>query len=319
MGEGKSHVIVPLVAAALADSHKLVRVVVLKPLSGQMFHSLVERLSGLTNRRIFYLPFSRYVKMEVRQIQRIRNLFEECARVQGVLVAQPEHVLSFRLMVIDRMISSGSPLNEVAQKLNEMQKWLMSISRNILDESDELLHVRSQLIYTMDEQQRLDDAPDRWITTQRILDLVRGHMKKLQERFPEEVEHPKAAKTVEGAFSHARLLGPSSAQALVSLIAEDVVGGAVDSLNFVGLGAQPSLHSDVLCFIKNQAIDDRTYHTIEEAYKGSGLWKGLLLLRGLLAHGILVHVLSQQRWRVDYGLDPKRSLPAVPYRAKVCS
>ena len=33
MGEGKSHVIVPLVAVALADSHKLVRVVVLKPLA----------------------------------------------------------------------------------------------------------------------------------------------------------------------------------------------------------------------------------------------------------------------------------------------
>jgi hypothetical protein len=31
----------------------------------------------------------------------------------------------------------------------------------------------------------------------------------------------------------------------------------------------------------------------------------------------LVHVLSQRRWRVDYGLDLKRSLLAVPYRAKV--
>lgn len=47
MGEGKSHVIVPLVAAALADSKTLARVVVLKPLAGQMFHLLVERSLAL--------------------------------------------------------------------------------------------------------------------------------------------------------------------------------------------------------------------------------------------------------------------------------
>ncbi len=109
MGEGKSHVIVPLVAAALADSRRLVRVVVLKPLAKQMFQLLVERLCGLPNRRIFYLPFSRdvNVKASSETTQRIRGLFEECARVGGILVAQPEHILSFRLMVIDRTLTSG--------------------------------------------------------------------------------------------------------------------------------------------------------------------------------------------------------------------
>ncbi|KDR74247.1 hypothetical protein GALMADRAFT_141321 [Galerina marginata CBS 339.88] len=314
MGEGKSHVIVPLVAAALADSHKLVRVVVLKPLAAQMFRLLVERLSGLTNRRIFYLPFSRDVKMDVEQIQRIRNLFEECTRSQGVLVAQPEHILSFRLMVIDRIISSGSPLDELAQKLYEAQEWLSSTSRNVLDESDELLHVRYQLIYTMYEQQQLDDGPDRWTTTQGILDLVHTHMNELHGLFPKEVELGK--RHVEGAFSHARLLGTLSAQALVSRVAENVLDGALNSLNFVGLSTQPSLRSAILLFITNLAINDQTYHFIEDSYRNTGHWKGLLLLRGLLAHGILVYVLSQQRWRVDYGLDPERSLLAVPYRAK---
>ncbi|KAF9502939.1 hypothetical protein BS47DRAFT_1278519, partial [Hydnum rufescens UP504] len=46
------------------------------------------------------------------------------------------------------------------------------------------------------------------------------------------------------------------------------------------------------------------------------LWKSVLLLRGLLAHGILSYVLRERRWRVDYGLDLSRSLLAVPYRAK---
>src|SRR5690606_15239855 len=43
MGEGKSSVIVPIAAAALADGSKLVRVIVLKPLSSQMFQLLVQK------------------------------------------------------------------------------------------------------------------------------------------------------------------------------------------------------------------------------------------------------------------------------------
>jgi len=319
MGEGKSHVIVPLVAVALADSHKLVRVVVLKPLAGQMFHLLVERISGLANRRVFYLPFSRDIVMNVQQIQHIRNLFEECARVQGVLVAQPEHILSFRLMVIDRMLSSGSPLNHVAQKLQEMQTWLTSTSRDILDESDEILHVRYQLIYTMAQQQPFDDGQDRWTTTQKIFDLVRRHTRRLHDEFPEEIEflehHATAA--YEGKFFHVRLLGSSASKALVSRIAEDALDGALDNLTFVDLSRQSPLRTAVLHFIKDHSIDSQTYLTVKRFYRNSGLWKGLLLLRGLLGHGILVYVLSQRRWRVDYGLDLKRSLLAVPYRAKV--
>lgn len=42
----------------------------------------------------------------------------------------------------------------------------------------------------------------------------------------------------------------------------------------------------------------------------------LLLLRGLIAHNILLFALYEKRWKVDYGLDLRRSMLAVPYRAK---
>jgi len=42
----------------------------------------------------------------------------------------------------------------------------------------------------------------------------------------------------------------------------------------------------------------------------------LYLLRGLIAHKIILFSLKEKRWKVDYGLDLKRSLLAVPYRAK---
>jgi hypothetical protein len=318
MGEGKSSVIVPLVAVALADKQRLVRIVVLEPLVGQMFHLLVERISGLTNRRIFYLPFSRDVKMDIQQIRHIRSLFEECARVQGVLVAQPKHILSFQLKVIDRTLSSGPRLDNVAQELQNVQTWLASTSRDVLDESDELLHVRYQLIYTMDEQQPLDNAPDRWTITQDVFDLVGRHAGELHSKFPEEIELlDRGTNSLKGSFSHVRLLGLSAAQGLVSRIAEDALNGRLDNLAFVGLSAQVSLRKAVLQFITETHVDAQTCTIVGKFYSGSSLWKGLLLLRGLLAHGILIHVLSRQRWRVDYGLDPKRSLLAVPYRAKV--
>ena len=61
LNEGKSSVIVPIVAAALADGKRLVRVVVLKPLWSQMFQVLLRTLGGMLGRRIFYMPISRSV------------------------------------------------------------------------------------------------------------------------------------------------------------------------------------------------------------------------------------------------------------------
>lgn len=321
MGEGKSSVIVPIVVAALADSTKLVRVVVLKSLAGSMFHLLTERLSGLSNRRIYYLPFSRGVTMNMSQLTLIRDLFQECARVRGVLVAQPEHILSFKLMVIDRTLASSSPLEAVARELQETQCWLKSHSRDILDESDELLHVRYQLIYTMEQQQPLDDSPDRWTTTQQVLDLVRRHASGLHAELPKEVEITDMRSSnlaFEGQFPHVRLLGTSASEKLLSKIAGDVLDGGVDNINFVGVNFDQPLRDNLLRFMTEHSIDHATYLRIQKQYRKSALWKGLLLLRGLLAHGILAYVFSQRRWRVDYGLDLKRSLLAVPYRAKAC-
>lgn len=322
MGEGKSHVIVPLIAAALADSQKLVRIIVLKPLAKQMFQSLVERMSGLPNRRVFFLPFSRDIKPTSEAINTIRSLFEECVRVRGVLVTQPEHILSFKLMVVDHILSSPSEecdQNPAAKNLQAAQSWLTSTSRDVLDESDELLHVRYQLIYTRDQQKPFDGSPGRWGLTQKVFDLVREHMKPLYEMFPEEVElierHDSA--NHKACFPHFRLLGNSASATLVSRVAQDILDGKLDSLTFVGVGSGSTLRSIILRFITLLDIDSETFRTVSDTYKTTGLWKGLLLLRGLLAHGILVYTLSSRRWRVDYGLDPKRSLLAVPFRAKV--
>ena len=86
MGEGKSSVIVPLVATTLAEGTNLVRVVTLKPLSNQMFQLLVSRLSGLANRPIFYLPFSRGLCIDTTLVKAINGVYSRCVAEGGILV-----------------------------------------------------------------------------------------------------------------------------------------------------------------------------------------------------------------------------------------
>lgn len=106
MGEGKTSVIVPIVAAFLANKSKLVRVVVLKPLSGQMFQTLVQKLGGLVNRRIFFMPFTRGIAMGLDEIAIVRRLYQECIQTCGILLVQPEHILSFKLLGLDWLYKS---------------------------------------------------------------------------------------------------------------------------------------------------------------------------------------------------------------------
>ncbi|KAG1848861.1 hypothetical protein F4604DRAFT_127913 [Suillus subluteus] len=316
MGEGKSSVIVPICCAALADGSRLVRVVVPKPLAVQMFQLLVERLGGLTNRRIFYLPFSRSSPVTPEHAEIIQSLFDECKRVGGILIAQPDHILSFKLMTVEQQLSSTKAsgqrsLTGPATSLLNSQRWLDRYSRDILDESDELLRVRFQLVYAMGHQQHMEGHPDRWTTTQQVMTLVAKHARHLHQEFPLGVEFKPGAI---GSFSRFRVLDVRAGEKLVQQVADDVLDGGLP--NFA-LGHVPSHIKDAIrkC-VTVPAIDVQCLDRVRSYCAGSSLWNGLLLIRGLLALGILVSTLKERQWRIDYGLDPRRTLLAVPYRAK---
>ena len=161
--------IVPIVAAALADTTRLTRVVVLKPLAAQMFQLLVTKLGGLLNRRIVCMPISRSLDPNLEQAHQIRELYEECMKTGAILLLQPEHILSFELMGIEQSLSGSS---EVGKVMASTQDWLYRNSRDILDESDEILSVRLELIYTIGLQRAIDFSPDRWLIIQTILECL---------------------------------------------------------------------------------------------------------------------------------------------------
>ena len=186
MGEGKSSVIVPLISSTLADGSNLVRVVTLKPLSNQMFQSLVTRISGLSNRPIFYIPFSRSLRMNISLVRTIGDLYRRCTAERGVLVVQPEHILSQKLMHVDFFLTSNRSREKrsIAHELGILQEWVAKVSRDVLDESDEILHVRYQLLYTAGEQMPVDDHPNRWSTIQQVFGRLQLHALKLRAAFP---------------------------------------------------------------------------------------------------------------------------------------
>jgi len=137
-------VIVPIVAAALADRSRLTRVVVLKPLARQMFRLLCRTLGGLTNRRIFYLPLDRSIRPNPDSVKKIHSLFVECMEAGGILLCQPEHILSFKLMALETLLSS--PSSSLSQSLLSTQRYVEENARDILDESDEILSPKYQLV-----------------------------------------------------------------------------------------------------------------------------------------------------------------------------
>ncbi|KAI0253215.1 hypothetical protein BJV78DRAFT_1302727 [Lactifluus subvellereus] len=314
MGEGKSSVIVPLVASKLANGSNLVRVVTLKPLSNQMFSLLVSRLSGLANRPVFYIPFSRSLRMDASLVRTISNLYKRCVADGGILVIQPEHILSQKLMCIDTLLTPHGDRKEpsIAGELKDLQDWLAEVSRDVLDESDEILHVRYQLVYTIGESMPVEDHPNRWVTMQQVFSQLRTHAVQLCAKYPKVFELDQTQR----GFPTMRILDRDVSQEISTRITDDALGGTLSSLPLTVLPAR--IRAAARRFIIQATVSDEDLGLIRKHCHGTSLWNGILLLRGLLVegNGILGYVLKERRWRVDYGLDPVRTLLAVPYRAK---
>ncbi|OBZ77703.1 hypothetical protein A0H81_01999 [Grifola frondosa] len=141
--------------------------------------------------------------------------------------------------------------------------------------------------------------------------LVKKLIPQVHEKFPFGVEVQIGQSAT---FPFIRILMSDASAYLVSLVARHILNGALPNYTLGQLDSQ--MRDAVLSFITELQVPHAVAQQVQNYCGDSALWKGLLLLRGLLAHGILVYVLKERRWRVDYGLDQRRSMLAVPYRAK---
>src|SRR5258706_14775089 len=281
-----------------------------------MFHLLCRTLSGLANRRIFYIPIDRSLRPDPTLAERIHNLFVECMKAGGILLRQPEHILSFRLLAFESL--SVSPALPLSQSLLITQRWLEENARDILDESDEILSPKYQLVYTMGTQHPPDGGSTRWKLAQEVFNLIRVYARD---------EGYKGSLSVDGSspqqFPQIRVFTQHCGQSLLCQVAECIVfENRLPSFSFRRFSADD--RNTLFRFITETAIDIDFYNRVmhicrnqdDSALGDPTILKPVLLLRGLLGHGVLLTVLKEKRWRVDYGLDVSRSMLAVPYRAK---
>ncbi|RYP74662.1 hypothetical protein DL771_002928 [Monosporascus sp. 5C6A] len=339
MGEGKSSVIVQIVAASLADGARLVRIIVAKPQSKQMRHMLVTKLGGLLDRQVFFMPFSRSIAMDAAKIQQMRRTLTECMENGGVVLVQPEHLLSFKLMGVeyvgrsptnasacstevnrDATSASGVALTKaesysIGLELLKTQKFLDQHCRDIIDESDENFSVKFELIYTIGLPVPVEMSPERWIAIQNVLSLVCRCAAEVQKSAPNGIQLQSAEP---GQFATLRILEEPAGKILLQLVARTLCEKGVHRLPIAH--QNPVIRQAVLNFILDETLTNDNAFLVQNDEKGfyQATKDILLLLRGLFAGGILKFTLSQKRWRVNYGLAERKppKLVAVPYRAK---
>ncbi|KAK8018742.1 hypothetical protein PG991_007932 [Apiospora marii] len=321
MGEGKSSVIVQMVAAYLADGNRLVRIIVAKPQSKQSRHMLVTKLGGLLDRRVFFLPFSRSIVMDRGKVAQIQSQLELCRKTGGVLLVQPEELLSFKLMGIEYVGSQSHSLARpndpyTGRKLIDTQKYLEKYSRDIIDESDENFSVKFELVYTIGTQRPSEMSPDRWIVIQHVLTLIARFAPEIGKLQPGGVQLQNG---YDGQFAQVRFLREDAGHMLLQAVARHLCDNGCHRLP---VSRQSQATRDLIFAYITQFDVDRSIATrVEDAEGGffDGMTKDvILLLRGLFAHGILAFAFGHKRWKVNYGLTTRvpPTMLAVPYRAK---
>jgi hypothetical protein len=312
MGEGKSSVIVPLIVIASATGDRLARVIVAKPQSKQMAQMLISKLGGLLNKQVFYMPFSRALKLNEAGARSIDAMCRKCMEQRGVLLVQPEHILSLQLMGIECL---DGKRDDVGISLLRVQKFFDSCSRDVVDESDENFSVKFELVYTVGMQQQAEMGSMRWTFIQQLLSLVKKYASIVANAHPTAIE---IGRRDAGRFPRVRLLKNDGTTALLAHISQHISDFGITGFP---LSTQTrEIRAAIMKYITQPHVDRDEIRSVET----SGLWTRdiknvILLLRGMLAGGVLAFALGQKRWRVNYGLDNHRTPStrlAVPYRAK---
>jgi hypothetical protein len=258
-------------------------------------------------RELRHVPFSRKTSTSQDTTTAYRDIHESIQQSSGVILALPEHLLSFKLSGLQRLLDAR--VSEATEMI-KVQTWLTRESRDILDECDYTLAVKTQLIYPSDPQKTVDGHPNRWETVQDLLRLVKSHLRILEQTFPHSIE---VIWRSQGGFPIVYFLRQDVEDALLSQLVEDICSGRSAILP----GKWDTLDSSAIKkFISEKKILNETAAQIPQIFPDRPTAKNVVyLLRGLLVHRILLTTLKK-RWNVQYGLHPGRDPLAVPYTAK---
>ncbi|KAI1659373.1 hypothetical protein F4813DRAFT_331455 [Daldinia decipiens] len=308
MGQGKTSCIIPMVAVLLADSKNLVRVSVPKALLHQTAQLLHGRLGGLVGREISHVPFSRKTPTKEDHIKLFHRIHRDIQRKRGVMLCLPEHQMSFMLSGLQRVLDQRIP---EASMMVRVQKWLQSCARDILDESDHTLAVKTQLIYPSGSQMSVDGHPHRWVVVEQILALMDMHLYDLATCFPQSIE---VVRRSQGGFPFVFFLRPDVEEEMIKRLKFDVCRGTRGILPIDTI--DPADRLAIKEFLSGGKVRPSSLDRISRLYPDRPhIRQTVYLLRGLFVHRILIMALKK-RYGVQYGLHPSRDPVAVPFHAK---
>lgn len=308
MGKGKTSCIVPMTIAILANKKQLSRLIMPKPLLLQTAQILQTRLGGLVGREIRHIPFSRQTSTTPNMLRLYSELHQQTLHCCGVILTTPEHVLSYKLSGLQRL--ADSRLQE-AREMIEFQSWLTDTCRDVLDESDFTLAVKTQLIYPSGSHSIIDGHPHRWMVVQVLLSLVEDHLPSLQRNFPRSIE---IVHRPHG-FPMVYFLQTDIEDALHHRIVDEICYGRTHFLRLAD-SKSPLDNDAIRRVLTEENIDHKLIKQVSYFFADTAsAYKNVLLVRGLLLNKILLLCLKK-RWNVQYGLHPNRHSIAVPFEAK---
>ena len=124
---------------------KITRLHFLSALINEAYNYLQNHLTAsILGVNIYLMPFCRDVQLNTNSINMIKNVLNDCRVNGGALVVAPEHRLSLELKATELILSGDKETATLVDKLIRADIW-----RDILDECDELLSHRRQLIYAI--------------------------------------------------------------------------------------------------------------------------------------------------------------------------
>lgn len=308
MGQGKTSVIMPMVASVIAGRDTLARLLVPKSLLSQTAQILQARLGGLLGREITHIPFSRRTPTTPDLISEYRRLHDDMFQRSGIMLGIPEHILSFKLSGLQRL--ADSKITEAVQMVN-IQRWMNKVCHDVLDECDFTLAVRTQLIYPSGSQLMVDGHPDRWEVTMSVLDLVAHHIRLLVRDFPQSID---IVERSSADFPMAYFLRKDVEDCLIQALVDSICYGRMAILPIHSCTNEEK--DAIRTFISYETVNSSIHECVSRLFPNKPqIRKNIYLLRGLFARGILLLCLKK-RWNVQYGLHPHRDPMAVPFYAK---
>jgi hypothetical protein len=209
-------------------------------------------------------------------------------RAGGVLLIQPEHILSFELIGFEQVLS-GKP--ELGNIMIRTQDWLRANSRDIFDKNNEILSVRFELIYTMGIQRAIEFSPDRWAIIQHVLGLLGPSAHQVHERFPHGLEVVPAQP---GGFSRIRILQTPAGDELLGIVARQLCKAGLPGVPVQNLPQR--IRNILLQYLTDPGFNATATKSLQETtFRSDTIRNGLFFLKGLFAGRILRFAFEQKQ------------------------